>query len=896
MKNIILLLFIMMIGFSSAADFDNVLKYEKEDMKVVIENMWGLDIPLMDDILGSLELKSHKNVYTPNRVEIGENKLAMYYDFQNWGKEYNDGLGEVIIKDMNTNEIINKDYYFAKAIYETTNEPIYKRTAAKTMLKNGTVLDVYSNEIIGYEDVTRVKEWEKLINNDIPKGNNTIGVFMDIEDNTHIDLIWTVAGQEIDKHAEVVSTITVPDWLNNGARTPQSGVAFHYDDSDYTVISMTIHDGSAGLTRGRICDDWDCTTTFDTATFSGENITFNFEATAEVLYFMLADDSGGSYTNWIGGDDDGGWDPLFLPQVVNDMNWSEGWDFNGNPSTTFIHNWDSITYEPTGGDNSPQVTLVSPVNNSNLTSSTQEFVTVVTDDIMVQNVSLKIDGIIVSTNTSNTNGTYLFTETISEGVHNWSILAFDNNSVSNESATWYFNFTQPPISINLQSPGDISKSEIPLINMSCNAYKEEGVIQLNLTIFDTTLITVTNSTPGENLTISQNINFSEGNYTWGCSAMNAETSATSANRTFEVDYSDPTITLLSPANATTSEVAEINFIFNAIDINGLKNVSLFLDGILNQSNTSGLIGNYSFTKSLSDGAHNWSVRAFSDLDKLGVSETRVISVHSLSPTVNISAPSGSIDFLKIGDNETLSYNISEAGQNLTEHLADCWYVYPQTATINSTSNFTANTYWNVKNGTMTSAAGDDVLRTAFSGSYILQANFATNTLRVSDFSADIPNCASETYSINTVISASEVGQYACTRNEDNKYNIINMTAFNGDTSTFTSYDISTGIECEGNSTGFLYSNGNDEITIFALDSFGLIGNQSSGWSYKITEVNQTFQSNTVEGSTEDFSAFINVGISQTITSVAMVYDGQSTSGTFVTVSYTHLTLPTTPYV
>lgn len=345
----------------------------------------------------------------------------------------------------------------------------------------------------------------------------------------------------------------------------------------------------------------------------------------------------------------------------------------------------------------PRVTLVSPANNSNFSVPDQTFTATVTDEQLVVNVSLKIDGVIVQTNSTGGNGTYSFEESLPEGIGNWSIISYNNQSLPNQSETRTFNvsysypvivlnapennsnftiksvllnytisdlnpmfrtkifidgvletsdlfpangtytsgfsnftngehnwsiqvnstlnkitdsetrffninFTQPPIFIDLQSPADLATFNSPPVNMTCNAYADIGVMQLNMTIGGS-ITTVTNSTPKENLSISQIINFSEGGYTWGCSAMNAETSVTSSNKTFTVNYSSPVIELISPADLTTTEDIITYFVFNATDGNGLKNVTFFLNGVANETNSSGELF-YNYTKTLQEGLSN----------------------------------------------------------------------------------------------------------------------------------------------------------------------------------------------------------------------------------------------------------------------------------------------------
>ncbi len=81
-----------------------------------------------------------------------------------------------------------------------------------------------------------------------------------------------------------------------------------------------------------------------------------------------------------------------------------------------------------------------------------------------------------------------------------------------------------------------------------------------------------------------------------------------------------------------------------------------------------------------------------------------------------------------------------------------------------------------------------------------------------------------------------------------------------------------------NYTSFLYQLGNNNITIYANDSFGNLNSTFTSWGYRIIEINQTYNNQTLEGATEDFSAIIRLGDGESIIAVAFVYNGSATAG------------------
>lgn len=100
----------------------------------------------------------------------------------------------------------------------------------------------------------------------------------------------------------------------------------------------------------------------------------------------------------------------------------------------------------------PTIIINSPINYYNTTNPTITFNISVYDDFKIQNVSLYIDGVLNETNTSEFNGTYIFTKILSEDNHNWSILAYDNDSNPIQSEVRYFTIDSTPPIINVTMP------------------------------------------------------------------------------------------------------------------------------------------------------------------------------------------------------------------------------------------------------------------------------------------------------------------------------------------------------------------------------------------------------------------------------------------------------------
>ena len=79
-----------------------------------------------------------------------------------------------------------------------------------------------------------------------------------------------------------------------------------------------------------------------------------------------------------------------------------------------------------------------------------------------------------------------------------------------------------------------------------------------------------------------------------------------------VVVTDLNIFLISPTNNTNFTENNISLQSNVTPDSGITitNVSLYINGTINETNTSGISGTYNFSKTLPDGNYNWTVRAY----------------------------------------------------------------------------------------------------------------------------------------------------------------------------------------------------------------------------------------------------------------------------------------------
>lgn len=345
-----------------------------------------------------------------------------------------------------------------------------------------------------------------------------------------------------------------------------------------------------------------------------------------------------------------------------------------------------------------------------------------------------------------------------------------------------------------------------------------------------------------------------------------------------------TVNLISPADALQTTQTFQTFRCNASFDTNLTNLTFQLNGVDTLTNsTVGTFIDLTYSENITtEGTYNWSCKAITELNQTTQSSNRTLIIHFTAPTINISAPSGISDYFLLGNNETLIYNISETGQNLTDHLVDCWYVYSEVEVNDTVSNLNMTlTHWNIENGTMSSSGGINTVSLDFTfpgNARFMDSSDSTNELKISTFQSSIPDCINSNYTETSFYGSSNVGDYACARNEESKYFIIKLIEVNPTilvNDTFESYIINNDLNCSENTTNFTYILGQNNITVFAEDSFGLVANETSTWDYRVLEINQTFNNETTEGNLETFLATIRLGAGYSIAGAVLINYNES---------------------
>ncbi len=543
MKKLFILIFcmILLVGSVSAMEIDNKLTYYENDLKVELTNWFGLGVDY-----GTAELKSHKSVDEIRDVAIGKDRVVMYYDFD-FLELYENGLGKVYFTDERTGEEIEKNYSFVYWTNETYEKDIYEEQCSKSL--NQT--NICEQVVTGKENATR-EVWKPYNSKDIQKGKMRIGLQTDVKLNDLIDGVWTIAGKEIEKHAEWTANLNV-------------GLVSYYkldENAANTLVldSVLLNNGTSSTNTNNLFDvNGIINSAFDFESTNSENVKINngagvgedldlLEDFSFSLWIKLESVGGGEHGYMIGKRSAGGFQYVF--RVEN----------SGN-----IH----LSLLTTGG---------AIADTNALSLATWYHVVVTRDDD--GNTIFYINGTAKDSAASNSVSHVNTDVFLADSELHQANTIFDG--VMDEVGIWNRILTPSEVTQLYNGGSGISFELIPQINITLNS----PVNNFNST--------------------SQTINF------------------------------NGTISVLAP-----------------------DNVTLFIDDVGNETNSSGILGNYLFTKILSEGTHTWNYEACSS-DECNNGTARTFTIDTIFPTINITFPNVTIDFYEINTNLSVNWTINDS--------------------------------------------------------------------------------------------------------------------------------------------------------------------------------------------------------------------------------------------
>lgn len=677
---------------------------------------------------GTMELKSHKS---PTHVlEVGAGwQVTMIYE-TNFGEAHQGILGNVSFIDMRTGEEVQRDH---KIVYwgEETRERDICLTY-ETLTTYGADKPYQECTQKGEENYT-YEGWLDYNSKDIPKGKITLGLMTYVIPGDYVDGIWEVQGKKIDKHASWTSGLNV-DLESYYKLDNSSGVVY-----DMIRVNDGTNNGATRGVTGLINDAFSFDGINDYVSLGNINeqqLTFN----AWVKGWTATDDITIA-SKWIGTLADGNWILWYDGGVVKLLVRESGSWQTLTATIPSSSQWNMITWKYDGStlslivnDGTPQTTSWSGSIASN------------TD--------------IIELGRAEQNGWYWDGDIDEVGI--WS------RALSSEEIAQLYNsgdgisyVNTSASAINLLYPAADATLNNLNVEFSANV---SGGTPLNVSLIVDDVYEQTN-TSGDLGVYNFSETLTEGLHSWNVESCTASSCTNGTARNFTIDTT-PFIQYENPTPVNNSNLTNPYIPVNvSLTETYFKNVTFnfYREGVLNESITF-TDGTRFYNKTDCTG-DNWSINVTTctTTNKCNSTETRLINIDLLPPEIEISAPSGVINYLVVGESLDLNFTATD----YVAGLDSCWYDY---------------------NGT------------------------------------------------NTPIS--------CT----------NATLV---------------------STQFTQEASNFNLTVYANDSFGNIGSNFTSWNFKLHELNITFNNETTEGSYEKYYLYLKKAAGINIQSAILYYNGET---------------------
>jgi len=591
----ILLCTLLLINVVSAEifSFDNVVSYEQDDLKATIINFFGIG-----GEIGSVELKSHSSITEVKRVIAGKDRAVMWYEFSGWEDIYVNGLGTVEFTDMRKGKKVDKDYYFAKAVYQDVEVNDYGEVCELKDV-NKTMTNVCENKIVGTHIENQRVGWEKLTEKNIPKEITTIALITDVEPGEYLDGVWTIAGKKIDKHAEWTES------LNDDL------IVYYTFDVDGTeavdgtaeCLGTATHYDTGGIIGGFY--NFTGANYLQCLPYAPMNLSGQQDFTMSA-WVKTADGSGGIVTMPKSGSvalygfyDQG----AYIEMGVDTLGGHKIADWNPE---TGQGTWKLLTLTK----NSTH--LVSYVDGTKITSTASS------------------DAFSSAGGSNNlTIGVWLNLATFYKGgvdevaVWNRTLTPTETSDLYNGGAGIQYigSFDSSPI-VTLNSPANNTNFSIQSVSFNCSAEDDFLIENVSLYIDDVLNYTLVDGV--DNITeLYTTLNFADGDYNYTCKATDNATTpqtTTAGKQRFRIDTTKPVVNILYPLNnteiLTTTSLTNITFNVSVSDNLGLKNCSYF-----NGSTNNSIVCNNNATVQLGEGYHNLSYYAYDTAGNLGSNST-----------------------------------------------------------------------------------------------------------------------------------------------------------------------------------------------------------------------------------------------------------------------------------
>jgi subtilisin family serine protease len=389
----------------------------------------------------------------------------------------------------------------------------------------------------------------------------------------------------------------------------------------------------------------------------------------------------------------------------------------------------------------PNVTIISPSNNTVNSINNQTFLCNSTDEIGLSNITLYLwnsSNDLINQTLTNISGTSNQTSwsitNLSYDNYKWNCLAYDNNGSSNR-ANSNFTLTIGNISVYLNSP---TNNTITNQNQTfnCNASSSNNLTNSTFYIWNSSSSLIYNKTKNTS-GILNNSNFTynftyEDSYKWNCLFYNSINLQTYAQSNFTVTYdlTSPSLNINSPTNNSWYNTGRFNITIDEVGNctysldSGINNVSMnSLDSLIFSSTNSSLSG----TNSSND--YNITFYCNDSTNNKNSSSLIFFGIDLAYPNITLSSPDDSSSYTSSSQSITFNYTVTD---NL--NISNCSLIIDNSISLT--------------NSTITNQLETQSFTTSFSpGSYTWQIN-------CTDSSENINNSVSRGFTVTAPSSGS----------------------------------------------------------------------------------------------------------------------------------------------
>lgn len=704
---------LLLVSTISAFDFDNIKTYDAESQTITITNAFGLGERLV-----------RMQLMTPihNKVGIGEDIQVALIKIHEY-KKIDGAITGTKTYDYSSMLPLDKDITMKyKEDYEV-EVPNYIQDCSRK-LENGT------DECITTQSGTKIIEktrWIKFTDiNELPDKNNIfIGLYADTTNGERVEWIpdrWF--GERIDEWADWTAGLNVDLQHYYECNSVAGNVLIDSIGNINGTISGAIADGDGALGGAVYFDgvnDW--------VNLTRENGILGYEQVTISLWYRLNEsfDNQGTFVstnNGVNGNDD----------AIDMRHWNSA---SGiylmkyyNSSTSLANNL--ITPSPIPAQSKWYHIVHSMDADRAYFWHNGTLILNVTRNNTGEGVLYPLPSNDVRLGSAG--GYYYLKGSLDE-------IAFWNRSLSQAEVDILFSNGVPPSyqsefdnapTVTLNSPANDTEFKTQSVTFNCSASDDQAIT--NVSLYIDGVINETNSSGlnNTNYIFTKTLDWNT-DYNWTCTGYdNASQQGTTETRTLRIDNDAPIVTLNSPANNTEFLGTSKDFNCSAYDDIQVSQVHFFLDGVLNETNSSGLNNtDYIFTKTLNvDTTYNWTCVVTDNAGQNGTTETREMSLFNrvllnftqgISPTCTIT--NGAIDTNYYWSGETNDSYPNTLSCSLTGYYDLSQTIYANASVQSFTMTDKAMTiYFEYSNGSSATVTGywtDENVTTNFTASSLV---------------------------------------------------------------------------------------------------------------------------------------------------------------------------------